>query len=101
MPCRKAAVDPVRKPGEEIALTDKSYPTWGFTCLRDGRILVGSTPPKRKRGYYLMTPNPGNEPRFERIRCELDKGGVLARVSLSPANSSSRAAVTRSKCPRA
>ncbi len=71
------------KPGEEIALTDNSYHTWGFTCLTDGRILVGSTPPKRKRGYYLMTPNPGGEPKFERIKCELDKAGVLARVSLS------------------
>jgi hypothetical protein len=71
------------KPGEEIALTDPSYHAWGFTCLTDGRILVGATPPKRKRGYYLMTPNPGGEPKFERIQCELDKGGVLARVSLS------------------
>lgn len=72
------------KPGEEIALTNKSYNTWGFTCLTDGRILVVSTPPKRKRGYYLMTPNPDGEPNFERIECDLDKTGVLARVSLSP-----------------
>lgn len=72
------------KPGEEIALTDKSYHTWAFTCLMDGRILVGSTPPGRKRGYYLMTPNPGGKPKFERIQCELDQTGVLARVSLSP-----------------
>lgn len=72
------------KPGEEIALTPKNYHTWGFTCLTDGRILVGSTPPKRKRGYYLMTPNPGGSPKFERIQCDLDKSGVLARISLSP-----------------
>ena len=72
------------KPGEEIALTDNRYHTWAFTCLTDGRILVGSTPPKRPRGYYLMTPSPGSEPRYERIQCELDKTGVLARVSLSP-----------------
>ncbi len=72
------------KPGEEIALTDKSYHTWAFTCLTDGRILVGSTPPNRKRGYYLMTPNSGGEPKFDRIKCELDSSGVLARVSLSP-----------------
>ena len=72
------------KPGEEIALTENSYHTWAFTGLMDGRILVGSTPPKRKRGYYLMTPNPGGEPKFERIQCPLDKTGVLARVSLSP-----------------
>jgi len=72
------------KPGEEIELTSNSYHTWSFTCLMDGRILVGSTPPKRKLGYYLMTPNPGGEPKFERIQCELDKTGVLGRVSLSP-----------------
>jgi len=72
------------KPGEEIALTDNTYHTWAFTCLTDGKILVASTPPKRKRGYYLMTPNPGDEPRFERIQCELEKTGVLARVSVSP-----------------
>ena len=72
------------KPGEEIALTENSYHTWAFTCLMDGRILVGSTPPGRNRGYYLMTPNPEGEPKFERIQCPLDKTGVLARVSLSP-----------------
>ena len=72
------------KPGEEIALTDKSHHTWAFTCLTDGRILVGSTPPKLKRGYYLMTPDPGGTPKFARIQCELDTRGVLARVSLSP-----------------
>jgi hypothetical protein len=72
------------KPGEEIALTEKSFHTWAFTCLTDGRILVGSTPPKRKRGYYLMTPKPGGKPKFERIQCDLDKAGVLARISLSP-----------------
>jgi hypothetical protein len=72
------------KPGEEVALTDNRFHTWAFTCLKDGRILVASTPPKRKRGYYLMTPNPGGEPKFERIQCELETGGVLARISLSP-----------------
>ena len=72
------------KPGEEIALTGNSYHAWSFTCLIDGRILVGSTPPKRKRGYYLMTPNPGGDPKFERVQCDLDKTGVLARISLSP-----------------
>lgn len=71
------------KPGAEIALTGRGYSTWAFTCLADGRILVVSTPPQRKRGYYLMTPNPGGEPKFERIDCELEKGGVLARISLA------------------
>ncbi len=72
------------KPGDEIALTSKSHHTWAYTCLIDGRILVGSTPPKLGRGYYLMTPNPAGEPKFEPIACELARKGVLDRVSVSP-----------------
>ena len=75
------------KPGEEIALTGKGYHAWAFTCLKDGRILVGATPPGQERGYYLMTPHSGGitkgAPQFERIACSLDQSGVLARVSLS------------------
>ena len=70
-------------PGEEVALTGKGYNTWAFTCLKDGRFLVVSTPPGKERGYYLMKVKIGSEPEFQRIRCELDKGGVLARISLS------------------
>jgi len=72
------------KPGQEVALTDKRYHTWAYTCLKDGRILVQSAHPKQGHGYYLMTPNPGGEPRFERIDCELAKKGLLDRVSISP-----------------
>jgi hypothetical protein len=31
-----------------------------------------------------MTPNPGGEPKFERVTCELSKTGSLDRVSISP-----------------
>jgi hypothetical protein len=72
------------RPGEEVALTDKSHHTWAYTCLKDGRILVGSAHPKLGRGYYLLTPNVGGEPRYERIDCELSTKGVLDRVSVSP-----------------
>jgi hypothetical protein len=72
------------KPGEEVALTDKSYHTWAYTCLKDGRILVQSSHPKLGRGYFLMTPSEGGNPRFERIDCELAKNGLLDRVSVSP-----------------
>jgi len=72
------------KPGQEIALTDKSYHTWAYSCLIDGRILVQCAHPKHGWGYFLMTPNPGREPRFERIDCELAKKGILDRVSISP-----------------
>ena len=72
------------KPGQEIALTDKSYHTWAYSCLIDGRILVQCAHPTQGRGYFLMTPDPGGEPRFERIECELATKGILDRVSISP-----------------
>jgi len=72
------------KPGQEIALTDKSYHTWAYSCLIDGRILVQCAHPKLGYGYFLMTPNPGSEPKFERIDCALAKEGILDRVSISP-----------------
>ncbi len=72
------------KPGEEIALTDKRYHTWAYTCLIDGRILVQCAHPKQGWGYFLMTPNPGGEPTYERIDCELATRGLLDRVSISP-----------------
>ena len=71
-------------PGQEVALTDKRYHTWAYTCLKDGRILVQSAHPKQGYGYFLLTPNVGGEPRFERVDCELAKKGLLDRVSVSP-----------------
>ena len=72
------------KPGQEIALTDKSYHTWAYTCLIDGRILVQCAHPKQGWGYFLMTPNPGGDPGFQQIECELATKGILDRVSISP-----------------
>jgi len=72
------------RPGEEIALTDKEYHTWAYTCLIDGRILVQCAHPRQGWGYYLMTPNLNGEPRFERIDCPLATRGILDRVSISP-----------------
>jgi len=72
------------KPGQEVALTDKRYHSWAYTCLKDGRILVQSAHPKHGPAYFLMTPNAGGNPRFERIDCELAKKGLLDRVSVSP-----------------
>ncbi|MBC8217965.1 MAG: ankyrin repeat domain-containing protein [Planctomycetes bacterium] len=72
------------KPGEEITLTDKRYHNWAYTCLIDGRILVQCAHPKQGWGYYLMTPHPDGEPKYERIQCDLATKGLLDRVSLSP-----------------
>ena len=71
------------KPGEEVPLTNKGTHTWAYTCLTDGRILVNHSYPKLGRAYYLMTPKQKEEPRFERIQCELAKQGYLDRLSLS------------------
>jgi hypothetical protein len=72
------------KPGEEVALTDSRYSSWVHSALADGRLFVASAPPKLGRGYYLMTPNSGGEPKFERVECELARKGLLDRVSVSP-----------------
>ncbi|MCB1225473.1 MAG: hypothetical protein KDK99_06655 [Verrucomicrobiales bacterium] len=72
------------KPGEEFPLTDPGYPAWVHSSIRDGRLLVSSTPPQQGRGYFLMTPNPGGAPKFERITCELAAKGILDRISISP-----------------
>jgi hypothetical protein len=72
------------KPGEERALTGKNYHTWAYTCLQDGRILVGSSHPKHGRGYFLMSASGKGTPEFEPIDCELASRGILDRVTLSP-----------------
>jgi len=71
------------KPGEEIALTNKRYHTWAYTCLMDGRILVQCAHPQQGHGYYLMTPHANGKPTFERIDCDLANRGILDRVSIS------------------
>ena len=72
------------KPGQEIALTDKSYHTWAYSCLMDGRILVQCAHPRQGHGYYLMTPNANGKSTFERIDCAMATRGILDRVSISP-----------------
>jgi predicted RNA-binding protein YlxR (DUF448 family) len=71
------------KPGEEFLISGRGFHTWGYTCMTDGRILVGSTHPRQGRGYYLMTPNAKGEPKYEKIAFDLAEKGTLDRVSLS------------------
>lgn len=72
------------KPGEEVQLTKKSHHSWVHSALRDGRLFISSNHPKLGRGYFLMTPNPGGEPKLERVDCELAGKGILDRISVSP-----------------
>ncbi len=72
------------KPGEEVAITDPSVPNWGHSCLMDGRILVTATPPKQRRGIFLLTRREGPKPIYERVQCELTANGIFHRMSISP-----------------
>lgn len=67
------------KPGEEIALTGNDTHAWVHSAVKDGRLFVSAIPPKLGYGHYLMTPNPGGEPTFERVTCELAETGRLDR----------------------
>ena len=72
------------QPGQEIAISDNKYHTWAYTCLKDGRVLVQSAHPEHGWGYFLMTPEAEEEPRYERIDCALATKGLLDRLSVSP-----------------
>jgi hypothetical protein len=72
------------KPGEEIQLTNPAHHAWVHSALREGRLLVAATPPKQARGYFLMTPHPSGQPKYERVSCELAAKGILDRISISP-----------------
>ncbi len=72
------------RPGEEIALTDRTYHTWAFSTLNDGRILVNSLHPTLGWGYFLMSPSAAGTPAFEPIACDLARQGLLDRVSVAP-----------------
>lgn len=72
------------QPGREVALTDTAFHTWAHSCLRDGRILVNSRPPKLGWGVYLMSLKEGAKPVYEAVACELGAKGQLHRASISP-----------------
>ena len=72
------------KPGEEVAITDESFHTWGHSCLMDGRILVTSYLPKQGGGIFLLTRREGPKPIYERVQCELTPKGIFHRMSVSP-----------------
>ncbi len=72
------------EPGDEYPISNPDHHTWAYSCLTDGRILVSATPPGERRGYFLMTPNAGGTPEYDRIDCELAKTGLLDRISINP-----------------
>jgi Tol biopolymer transport system component len=72
------------QPGQEVALTDSAFHTWGHSCLMDGRILVNSRHPVLGWGVYLLACKDGAKPVYERVDCALNSQGQLHRASISP-----------------
>jgi hypothetical protein len=70
------------KPGDEVVISDAHSHTYAYSCLKDGRMLASSLLPGF--GYFLLTPGVGGAVRYEPVRCELAKDGLLDRISISP-----------------
>ena len=64
------------KPGDEQQISETNW-EWSNSSLRDGRVFV-----KRGNAYFLMTPNPGSEPSYEKIRYQ-DRYHYLHKVTIS------------------
>jgi len=70
------------KPGDEVVISDTGHHTYAYSCLKDGRILVTSS--FQPSGYFLMTPGGTRTPKYEPLRCDLARQGLLDRISISP-----------------
>ncbi|MHC4201309.1 MAG: FecR domain-containing protein, partial [Planctomycetota bacterium] len=73
---------PASSPGDEVVISDEHSYTYAYSCLKDGRLLVASLLPGF--GYYLMTPGRNGTARYEPLRCDLAKDGLLDRISIAP-----------------
>ncbi len=89
------------KPGDEILISDSSRNETGFTCLRDGRIIIFSdrnaenifaylfSSSPEKDGYYLppymfvLTPDPGKNGKYEQLRFRGKLEGFPFHLTLS------------------
>jgi hypothetical protein len=70
------------RPGDEVVVSDTHSYTYAYSCLKDGRILVASLLPGF--GYFLMTPGRNGTARYEPLRCDLAREGLLDRISIAP-----------------
>ncbi len=75
---------PDGQPGDEYAVSDTSQHTYAYSCLKDGRMFVGSTRRPSRSGYFLMTPGRDGSAKYEPVECELARHGRLDRVSITP-----------------
>lgn len=71
-------------PGDEVVVSDPALSTYGYTCLKDGRIFVSCHNHPSGPGYFLMTPSPDEKTTYERVDFALPLEGTIDRVSLTP-----------------
>jgi dipeptidyl aminopeptidase/acylaminoacyl peptidase len=89
------------KPGEEKLISDPAHNETGFTCLRDGRMIIFSdrnaeniyayifSSSPEKDGYYhppymfVLTPDPGRTGKYEQLRFQYKLGFFPFHMTLS------------------
>ena len=75
---------PDAEPGDEqlISRPEPDYFEFGYSSLKDGRVLVRREFPAL--GYFLMTPNPGGTPTYEAISHPGDEQTYMHKMTISP-----------------
>lgn len=75
---------PDASPGDEILISDPRYVffEWANSTLKDGRILVDRIDNIPTRSSYLLTPNPGGKPKYEKLK--RPTGNAWHKLSVSP-----------------
>lgn len=75
---------PDARPGEEIQISAPHYRyfEWANSTLKDGRIFVDRIDGAPNRESFLLMPNPGGTPKYEKLRRPTDK--VWQKLSVSP-----------------
>lgn len=75
---------PDASPGDEVLISDPRYAffEWANSALKDGRIVVDRIDNIPTRTTYLLTPNPGGKPKYEKLK--RPTGNVWHKLSVSP-----------------
>ncbi len=89
-------------PGDEVLLSDPEYSEFGFSCLKDGRMIVSSgrgggnnysymfSFSPDNDGYYhppfiyILTTEPGKIGKYERLNFQYKLDALPSRLTLSP-----------------
>ena len=70
------------RPGDEYAASDTRSLTYAYSCVKDGRLFVGSE--VAGSYFFLMTPGRDNRAKYDPVQCELAKTDRIDRASITP-----------------